>query len=48
MSNTKPPELPRREQIPENQRWRLEDLYATEEAWEADFQRLQAAANEAR
>lgn len=35
--------LPKRADIPEAMRWRLEDLYPTDEAWEADFQRVKDA-----
>jgi oligoendopeptidase F len=38
MSETK--KLPKRQEVPENSKWRLEDIYPTEEAWEQDFKRL--------
>jgi oligoendopeptidase F len=38
MSETK--KLPKRQEVPENFKWRLEDIYPTEEAWEQDFKRL--------
>ena len=31
----------RREEIPQQYKWKMEDLYATNEAWEADFEKLQ-------
>lgn len=33
----------RREEIPQQYKWKMEDLYATNEAWEADFEKLQKA-----
>lgn len=32
----------KREEIPQQYKWRMEDLYATDEAWEEDFAKLQA------
>ncbi len=32
--------LPIRSEIPAESRWSLEDIYLTDEAWEADFERL--------
>lgn len=32
----------KREEIPQQYKWRMEDLYATDEAWEEDFVKLQA------
>ena len=32
----------KREEIPQQYKWKMEDLYATDEAWEADFAKLQA------
>ena len=31
----------KREEIPQQYKWKMEDLYATNEAWEADFAKLQ-------
>jgi oligoendopeptidase F len=31
-----------RDQVPERERWRLEDLYPTSEAWEQDFKKIEA------
>ena len=31
----------RREEIPQQYKWKMEDLYATNKAWEADFEKLQ-------
>ena len=31
----------KREEIPQQYKWKIEDLYATNEAWEADFEKLQ-------
>ncbi len=36
----------KRADVPEEQRWDLSDLYATEEAWEADMRRLEAMLKE--
>jgi len=33
-------ELPRREEVPAELKWRLEDIYATEDKWEQDFAEL--------
>ncbi|HZS85857.1 MAG TPA: oligoendopeptidase F, partial [Chloroflexota bacterium] len=33
-------DLPRRDQVPLDQTWDLGDLYATDEAWAADYQRV--------
>ncbi|NLY91765.1 MAG: oligoendopeptidase F [Firmicutes bacterium] len=38
--------LVRRAEIPAEYRWKLEDLYASQEAWEADLQTLEALAAE--
>jgi len=35
--------LPKRAEIPEALRWRLEDLYPSDEIWEEDFQRIKEA-----
>ncbi|HEX3015852.1 MAG TPA: oligoendopeptidase F [Desulfobacteria bacterium] len=32
--------LPRREEIPSEDKWRLEDIYADDQHWEQDFQKL--------
>ena len=32
----------KREEIPQQYKWKMEDLYATDEAWESDFAKLQA------
>ena len=31
----------KREEIPQQYKWKMEDLYATNELWEADFEKLQ-------
>ena len=31
----------KREEIPKQYQWKMEDLYASNEAWEADFSKLQ-------
>lgn len=36
----------KREEIPQQYKWKMEDMYATEEAWEADFVRLQKGIEE--
>lgn len=41
---TEPTAVPVRSQVPEELTWDLSPLYATAEAWEADFARLDAAA----
>lgn len=38
----------KREEIPQQYQWKMEDLYATNEAWEADFSRLQNGIKEIR
>jgi len=38
--------LPTRKEIPEQYKWRLEDIYATDELWERDFQQIQKMAGE--
>src|SRR5690606_39006809 len=35
--------LPKRHEIPEALRWRLEDLYPNDQEWEADFRRCKDA-----
>lgn len=35
--------LPKRAEIPEAMRWRLEDLYPTDDMWEEDFRRVKEA-----
>lgn len=39
--------VPTRAQIDDKDKWMIEDLYATDEAWEADFQKVQELAEEA-
>ena len=36
----------KREEIPQQYKWKMEDLYATDEAWEADFEKLQKGIEE--
>ena len=36
----------KREEIPQQYKWKMEDLYATDEAWEADFLKLQKGIDE--
>ena len=36
----------KREEIPQQYKWKMEDLYATDEAWEADFAKLQKGIEE--
>ena len=36
----------KREEIPQQYKWKIEDLYATDEAWEADFEKLQKGIEE--
>ena len=36
----------KREEIPQQYQWKMEDLYATDEAWEADFLKLQKGIDE--
>lgn len=38
--------LPTRQEIPDTYKWRLEDIYASDELWEQDFQQLQRMAGE--
>lgn len=38
--------LPAREEIPEQYKWKLEDIYPNDELWEQDFRRVEAAAGE--
>ena len=38
----------KREEIPQQYKWKMEDLYATDEAWEADFAKLQAGIEDIR
>lgn len=38
--------LPRREEIPAEYKWRLEDIYASDAAWEEDFKRVKALLDE--
>jgi len=35
--------IPQRSDIPEKYKWKLEDIYATDELWEADFTKLQSS-----
>lgn len=35
--------IPQRSDIPEKYKWKLEDIYATNELWEADFAKLQSS-----
>ncbi|MCL6560575.1 MAG: oligoendopeptidase F, partial [Firmicutes bacterium] len=39
--------LPARQEIPEQYKWRLEDIYASDELWEQDFQLVQKMLPEA-
>lgn len=39
--------VPTRAQIDDKDKWKIEDLYANDEAWEADFQKVQELAREA-
>lgn len=34
--------IPKRSEVPEEFRWKLEDIYATDDAWRADFDKLRA------
>jgi oligoendopeptidase F len=43
---TKAGELPERSMIPEERRWRLEDIFASEEDWEAAFAEVSAACDD--
>ena len=36
----------KREEVPQQYKWKIEDLYATNEAWEADFAKLQKGIEE--
>ena len=36
----------KREEISQQYKWKMEDLYATNEAWEADFEKLQKGIEE--
>ena len=36
----------KREEIPQQYKWKMEDLYVTNEAWEADFLKLQKGIEE--
>ncbi|MDF9408494.1 oligoendopeptidase F [Pelotomaculum isophthalicicum JI] len=38
--------LPARKEIPDQYKWRLEDIYAADELWERDFQQVQKMASE--
>lgn len=38
--------LPNRQEIPDNYKWRLEDIYASDVHWEQDFQRAQMMTGE--
>ena len=42
--NSIPPKYEQREDIPESYKWRLEDIYASEEAWEKDLLKVQKLA----
>ncbi|OPX86310.1 MAG: Oligoendopeptidase F, plasmid [Pelotomaculum sp. PtaB.Bin104] len=39
-------QLPARQEIPDQYKWRLEDIYASDELWEQDFQRVRQLAAE--
>lgn len=39
-------DLPNRQEIPDNYKWRLEDIYASDELWEQDFQQAQKMTGE--
>ena len=34
--------IPKRSEVPEEFKWRLEDIYATDDAWKADFEKFKA------
>lgn len=38
-----PRRLPTREEVPEEAKWRLEDIFASDEAWEAEFEQAKEA-----
>jgi len=38
--------IPTRKEIPDQYKWRLEDIYASDELWERDFQQVQRMAGE--
>lgn len=40
-------QLPARSEVPEELKWRLEDIFATDEEWETEFQSIQELAGEA-
>ncbi|MEM1504253.1 oligoendopeptidase F [Domibacillus sp. 8LH] len=40
-------QLPARSEVPEELKWRLEDIFVTDEEWEKEFKALQALAGEA-
>ena len=39
--------LPTRSELPDEAKWRLEDIFPTDEAWEAEFQQLKEAVAQA-
>lgn len=39
--------LPTRKEIPDHYKWRLEDIYASDELWEQDFQQVKKLIDEA-
>lgn len=45
--NGMPKRVPARSELPEETKWRLEDIYPTDEAWEEEFQRLKEAIGQA-
>lgn len=45
--NGMPKRVPARSELPEEAKWRLEDIYPTDEAWEEEFQRLKEAIGQA-
>lgn len=42
MSNTTEERIPKRSEVPEEFRWAIEDIYPTDEAWKADFEKFSA------
>lgn len=40
MAQTKSKALPTREEIPQGEKWNLEDIYATDDQWEKEFQEV--------
>ena len=37
--------IPQRADVPAEHKWRLEDIYPTDEAWEQDWQKAKASAD---